>query len=61
MNRYHELELLKDFGYWKPQSLEENFLATLKISDVDRSLKEELDRIEFLASESAFSLWEMPT
>ena len=39
MNRYHDLGLLKDFGYWKTQSLEEDFLATLKISDVGRNLK----------------------
>ena len=36
-------------------------MTTLKISDVGRSLKGELDRIAFLASESDFSLWEMPT
>ena len=61
MNRYHDLWLLKDFGYWRAQSSEEDYLATLKLSDVGRSLKGELDRIAFLASESAFSLWEMPT
>jgi len=27
--------LLKDFGYWRAQSSEEDFLATLKISDVE--------------------------
>ena len=53
--------MLKDFGYWRAQSSEEDFLAMPKISDVGRSLKEELDRIAFFASESAFSLWEMPT
>jgi len=61
MNRYDDLGLLKDFGYWRAQSSEEDFLATLKISDVGRSLKRELDRIAFLASQLAFSLWEMPT
>jgi len=61
MNRYHDSELLNDFGYWRAQSSEEDFLATLKIYDVGRSLKGELDRVAFLASESAFSLWEMPT
>ena len=61
MNRCYDLGLLKDFGYCRAQSSEKDFLATLKISDVGRSLKGELDRITFLASESAFSLWEMPT
>jgi len=36
--------------------LEEDFLATLKISDVGRSLKGELDRIAFLAGESVKSV-----
>jgi len=61
MNRYHDLGLLKDFGYWRAQSSEEAFLATLNISDVGRSLKGEMDGIPFLASESHSSLWEMPT
>ena len=61
MSRYHDLGLSREFRYWRAQSSEEDFLATLMISDVGRSLKGELDRIASLASESAFSLWEMPT
>lgn len=56
MRKYHELGLLKDLGYCKFQSSDEDFLVTRKISELGMILNDELEEKASLARESTFSL-----